>query len=217
MTAATRRCNPPLPIAISPLSSLFLSKGANVNAANTSAGEVKFGKIQLIKLTPLMLASTYCSADLVKTLLDAKANVNARDIREMTPLAFAVSSESQNAAVVNLLLKAGADVNAKTKTGETALDWAENSAIPKSGRAESRRCPRRPSLHAAGPQTRRRPAPLPKPWNAAPRFCRTAPPSSSRNRDASAVTISQSASLAVSAARGAGVHVDDAAAKCTSR
>ena len=39
---------------------LFLSKGANVNAANTSGGEVKFGKIQLIKLTPLMLASTFC-------------------------------------------------------------------------------------------------------------------------------------------------------------
>ena len=37
---------------------LFLSKGADVNKANTSGGQVKFGKIQLIKLTPLMLAST---------------------------------------------------------------------------------------------------------------------------------------------------------------
>ena len=103
---------------------LFLSKNANVNAPNTSGGEVKFGKIQLIKLTPLMMASTYCSPDVVKTLLDAGAKVNDADIRGMTPLQFAVSSEAQNPAVVKLLLKAGADVNAKSSVGETALDWA---------------------------------------------------------------------------------------------
>jgi ankyrin repeat protein len=104
---------------------LFLSKGANVNAANTTGGEVKFGKIQLVKLTPLMLAATYCGPDVVKTLLDAGAKVNAADIRGMTPIQFAVSSEAQNPAVVKLLLKAGADVNAKSSVGETALDWAE--------------------------------------------------------------------------------------------
>jgi ankyrin repeat protein len=104
---------------------LLLSKGADVNAANTYGGEVKFGKIQLIKLTPLMLASSYCSAEVVKTLIDAKADVNARDIREMTPLILAVTSDSQSAAVVKLLLKSGADVNARTSLGENALDWAK--------------------------------------------------------------------------------------------
>jgi ankyrin repeat protein len=103
---------------------LFVSKGANVNASNTSSGEVKFGKIQLIKLTPLMLAATYCAPDVVKTLLDAGAKVNDADIRGMTPLQFAVSSEAQNPAVVTLLLKAGAEINAKSSVGETALDWA---------------------------------------------------------------------------------------------
>jgi len=37
---------------------LLLSKGGDVNAANTASGEVKFGKIQLIHLTPLMMAAT---------------------------------------------------------------------------------------------------------------------------------------------------------------
>src|ERR1017187_4884165 len=104
---------------------LYLSKGADVNAANTFGGEVKFGKIQLIQLTPLMLASTYCGPEVVKTLLDAGAKVNARDIRGMTALEFAVSSETQNAAVVTLLLTAGAEINATSSVGETALDWAE--------------------------------------------------------------------------------------------
>ena len=104
---------------------LYLSKGANVNAPNTKGGEVKFGKIQLIKLTPLMMASTFCAPDVVKALLDAGAKVNDADIRGMTPIQFAVSSEAQNPAVVRLLLKAGADVNAKSSVGETALDWAK--------------------------------------------------------------------------------------------
>ena len=104
---------------------LYLSKGANVNAPNTKGGEVKFGKIQLIKLTPLMMASTFCAPEVVKALLDAGAKVNDADIRGMTPIQFAVSSEAQNPAVVKLLLKAGAEINAKSSVGETALDWAK--------------------------------------------------------------------------------------------
>ena len=104
---------------------MLLSKGANVNAADTFAGEVKFGKIQLIQLTPLMMAAAYCSGDVIKTLLDAGAKVNAKDIRDMTPLMLAVASEHQDLAVVKLLLDAGADVNAKSNMGETALDWAK--------------------------------------------------------------------------------------------
>jgi hypothetical protein len=104
---------------------LLIARKGNVNAANTGGGEVKFGKIQLIGLTPLMLSSTFCSADIPKTLLDAGAKINATDIRGMTPLMFAVSSESQKSTVVKTLLAAGADVNAKSKVGETALDWAQ--------------------------------------------------------------------------------------------
>jgi N-acyl-D-amino-acid deacylase len=70
------------------------------------------------------MASTFCGPEVVKALLDAGAKVNDADIRGMTPLQFAVSSEAQNPAVVKLLLKAGAEVNAKSTVGETALDWA---------------------------------------------------------------------------------------------
>jgi ankyrin repeat protein len=107
------------------LARLLLAQKANVNAATLYGGEVKFGKIQLVHLTPLMLASTFCPPAIVKTFLDAGAKVNDSDIRGMTPLMFAVSSEEQNPAVVKLLLGAGANANAKTTVGETALDWAE--------------------------------------------------------------------------------------------
>jgi ankyrin repeat protein len=72
-----------------------------------------------------MMASTFCGPEVVKALLDAGAKVNDADIRGMTPLQFAVSSEVQNPAVVKTLLKAGADVNARSTAGETALDWAK--------------------------------------------------------------------------------------------
>src|SRR5262249_39491302 len=45
-------------------------------------------------------------------------------------LMFAVSSESQKATVVKLLLDKGAEVNAKTTVGETALDWAKKFGYP---------------------------------------------------------------------------------------
>jgi len=108
----------------------LLSKGADVNLANTFSGEVKFGKIQLIGLTPLMWAAPFCKADVVQTLLDAGAKVNVKDIRDMTPIMLAVTSETQDLAVVRALLKAGAGVNGKSNMGETALDWAHKFGNP---------------------------------------------------------------------------------------
>jgi ankyrin repeat protein len=103
---------------------MLLARKPDVNAANTDNQDVKFGKIQLYRITPLMFASTYCSPAVVKTLLDAGARVNDADVRGMTPLLFATSSEVQRPAVVRLLLAAGANANAKSTVGETALDWA---------------------------------------------------------------------------------------------
>ena len=192
---------------------LFLSKGANVNAPNTSGGEVKFGKIQLIKLTPLMMASTFCAPDVVKTLLDAGAKVNDADIRGMTPIQFAVSSEAQNPAVVKLLLKAGADVNAKSSVGETALDWAKKFGSKEVIAALTSAGARRGSaLHRAAAQAGGR--------------SEGEPGSGKRRRDIAAGSsefFKQSgcvgchhqpvAAVAAAAARTAGVHVDESAAK----
>jgi ankyrin repeat protein len=113
-----------------PMVKLLLAKGADVNAASTSGGKVKNGDIALKKLTPLMLAASYSSPELIATLLDAGANVNAKDIRGMTPLMLAAASENQDARVIALLLKRGADPDLKSEVGETALDWARKFGDP---------------------------------------------------------------------------------------
>jgi ankyrin repeat protein len=191
---------------------MLLSKGADVNTANTAGGEVKFGKIQLIQLTPLMLASTFCAADVVQTLLDAGAKVNAADVRGMTPIQFAVSSEAQNPAVVKLLLKAGADVNAKNSVGETALDWAEKfgsrqviAALTTAGAREG------------VPYS----APRPKPAGERTVSQAVASGTAILQRGATEFFLQSgcvgchhqpAASMAVAAARGAGIPVDESAA-----
>jgi hypothetical protein len=109
---------------------LLLAKGANVNAATTDALKVRKGPIGLNHLTPLMYAAPYGTPELLRTLIDAGAQVNAKDIRDMTPLMLAVSSETQNPDVVRLLLEKGADVKAKSNVGETALDWANKFGNP---------------------------------------------------------------------------------------
>ena len=103
---------------------LLLAKGADVNFATTGALQVRKGPIGLNHLSPLMYAAPYGTPELVKTLMDAGAKVNAQDIRGMTPLMLAVASETQNPDVTRLLLAKGCDVNAKSLLGETALDWA---------------------------------------------------------------------------------------------
>jgi ankyrin repeat protein len=192
---------------------MFLAKRANVNTANTAAGEVKFGKIQLMQLTPLMLAAPFCVPELVQTLLDAGAKVNAADIRGMTPIQLAVSSETQNPAVVKLLLKAGADVNAKSSVGETALDWAK-----KFGNTEVIAL-----LTAAGAREGV-PYSAPRPKPAGERTVSQAVSSGTAilQRGATEFFLQSgcvgchhqpAATVAVAAARGAGVQVDESAAK----
>ncbi len=109
---------------------MLLAKGADPNAAITFAGQVKFGPIQLTQMTPMLNAPAYCSADIVKALLDAGGDPNTRDVRGMTPLMLAVASETQDAAIVRLLVHAGAKVNDKNTAGETAMDWARKYGDP---------------------------------------------------------------------------------------
>ena len=108
----------------------ILQRGANVNQQNTFAGKVRHGDIQLKGLSPLMLASAHFGPAIVRVLLDAGAQVNARDVRGMTPLLFAVSSEDQNAEVVRLLLAKSADRALKDASGEDALAWARKFNSP---------------------------------------------------------------------------------------
>ncbi|HWC98437.1 MAG TPA: ankyrin repeat domain-containing protein [Candidatus Sulfopaludibacter sp.] len=123
LTAAAGHCN-------IPAMKMLLAKGADINAANTFGGKVKFGNIQLTHITALMFAAPGCGVDTIKTLLDAGAKINEQDDRHMTPLMFSVASEHQDLAVVNLLLKSGAELDSKSTMGETALDWARKFGNP---------------------------------------------------------------------------------------
>jgi hypothetical protein len=71
----------------------------------------------------LLKASSNGDAEEVRRLLGLKANVNAKDENENTPLMFA--SEDGHLGIVNLLLlEKGIDINAKNKEGQTPLALA---------------------------------------------------------------------------------------------
>src|SRR5439155_20714940 len=96
---------------------LLLANGARVNAVS-GMGEiqshgitrVKNGVIALGHFTPLLLAAAGGPTDLVAMLLDAGADVNAKDVRGMTALMLASAGDHTSPDVIRLLLSEGADV-----------------------------------------------------------------------------------------------------------
>lgn len=111
---------------------LFMAKGVPVDVQTppvTGPG-VKNGPIALGSFTPLILAVSYGGPDAVKLLLDAKANVNAQDVRGMTPLMLALALDHPDLRVVRMLVEHGADPNIKSKAGESARDWARKYNHP---------------------------------------------------------------------------------------
>jgi len=114
---------------------LLLAKGANPNAAADAPllfpGESpKSGPIALSAITPLIAGTGSNASAVVKALLDAGANVNAKDGRNMTALMVAVSTNHQNPSIIRMLLDRGADASVQSNAGETAGDWAQKLASP---------------------------------------------------------------------------------------
>ena len=103
---------------------MLLASGSDVNAANISSGEVKNGPIQLIHLTPLLLAAPDAEPATIKALLSAGAHLDEADHRKLTPLMYAVMTDQPKLATIRQLIDAHADVNAKDSNGESLLDWA---------------------------------------------------------------------------------------------
>jgi hypothetical protein len=91
---------------------------------------VKNGPLGLGLLTPLLGAVPQGNYETVALLVNAGANVNAKDVRGMTSLAMAVSSDRPDPRIVRLLLAKGADPSLKSKNGETAVDWANKYQNP---------------------------------------------------------------------------------------
>lgn len=69
----------------------------------------------------------------IQNLIDKNENINEPDEDGFTPLMIA--AEGQNPEIVNMLINAGADVNARYKYGETplmfALGWGKNQDVIK--------------------------------------------------------------------------------------
>ena len=111
---------------------VLLAKGAGVHAVTNAAigGQVKHGAIAMGSLTPLLAAATYGSPEILKQLLDAGAGIDDRDVRGMTPLMLAVTSDSADPRSVRLLLDRGANPKIQDRYGLTAADWAKKMANP---------------------------------------------------------------------------------------
>jgi hypothetical protein len=75
--------------------------------------------------TPLMLAVFNGNTNVVKVLLEAGANVNARDIHGSTPLIYVgLLTRIDSEKIAEMLLKAGADIHARDAYGNSAHHYA---------------------------------------------------------------------------------------------
>jgi len=125
----------------------FIEKGVDLNEANrrgeTALGAaVQTNRIEIVKLLlasgakpdtpsmglpPLVNAILRQRPDIITLLIEAKANVNAKDASGRTPLI--VATESTKLEWVKLLVSKGADVNAKDNRGYTPLSIAKRSRL----------------------------------------------------------------------------------------
>jgi ankyrin repeat protein len=76
------------------------------------------------RITPLVKAVLGDQVEMARFLISKGADVNHVDGNGMTPILYAASIDFGSPAMIDMLLKAGARTDMKTKEGKTALDLA---------------------------------------------------------------------------------------------
>ena len=111
---------------------MLLAKGANANAVSLPVMGLpaRNGASEFGSLTALIMAAPFGPPEMIGDLLAAGEDPNARDVRGMTPIMLAVATDHQDPAVIKMLLDHGAEPSAKSKIGDSALDWAQRAALP---------------------------------------------------------------------------------------
>jgi Leucine-rich repeat (LRR) protein/ankyrin repeat protein len=109
---------------------MLVSKGADPKASmelQTVEMNPATGGITQEKTTQSIIdvAATKGTVETMRFLLDRKADFNQPDSEGMTPLLLAL--ENGNTDVARLLIERGARVDGKSKTGQTAADFAASS------------------------------------------------------------------------------------------
>jgi ankyrin repeat protein len=110
----------------------LLERKADPNTVSNPESDepVKHGPIAIGLITPLMMAAVSGSSEAVEILLNAGANVNAQDVRGMTPLMLAIATDHPNETAIRMILAKQPAMDVKSKDGETALDWAAKFRVP---------------------------------------------------------------------------------------
>ena len=106
---------------------MFLQAGVDVNGREAAFGSTRT-PLHAVASAGLSWGTGAGTPAFAEALLEAGADVNARDNRGRTPLHAAVGSGRQGIgdSLVVALLEAGADVNARTESGATPLHLALN-------------------------------------------------------------------------------------------
>jgi len=79
---------------------------------------------RFVGMSPIVLAIARQDLEIVRLMAARGADLGARDRSGSTPLMWAAFNETGDAAVLEELLRLGADPNVTNQAGETALDWA---------------------------------------------------------------------------------------------
>jgi ankyrin repeat protein len=108
---------------ISPMLALATTHRTETVGALLDAG-AKVDEADPDGITGLSWAAIANRVPMARLLIERGADVNHVDGHGMTPLLYAASVDFGDSATIDLLLKSGADRNARTKDGQTALDLA---------------------------------------------------------------------------------------------